>query len=314
MAFLGLITRQSNEALPLEVSYERVLNGRTGTVGTPVVTATSGITVGTPVVSGSYAYIPLTGGTSGTYYALEITAVLSFGGGVTETVQDEVLVLVQDIVASAEPSSWMGGVMELEDALPRILPYVNGCPDVTALYHLRQAAIRFFQRTLAWREDLAPVATVADQATYVIPTPASSAVARLLGVALDGGEAHTVSADMGRRLQLHTSGVDAAWTMDRSVFTIHPTPGEAGKDMVLRVALKPTQDALQIPGALYEHHIAALCDGALAGILNLPRQTFTDHQLATQFQTRFDHAMATAAAAAARSTSRAPLRVKPFPF
>ncbi len=53
-----------------------------------------------------------------------------------------------------------GPSVEYSYFMPFVLPYANGCPDLTAEFHVRQAAIEFFQRSLAWRQDLDAAMTV----------------------------------------------------------------------------------------------------------------------------------------------------------
>ena len=37
------------------------------------------------------------------------------------------------------------------DLLPKVLPSVPGCPQPLAIQHIRDAAVRVCERTLAWR-------------------------------------------------------------------------------------------------------------------------------------------------------------------
>ena len=40
---------------------------------------------------------------------------------------------------------------DIEDLLPNVLPYAPGCAEPTAVQHLRDAAVRFCERTRCWR-------------------------------------------------------------------------------------------------------------------------------------------------------------------
>ena len=40
---------------------------------------------------------------------------------------------------------------DIEDLLPHVLPYAPGCAEPTAVQHLRDAAVRFCERTRCWR-------------------------------------------------------------------------------------------------------------------------------------------------------------------
>lgn len=307
MAFLGVITRQPSESLPITIRYERALAGRLGTVGIPVVTAPSGVTVGAVTVDGTTATVFTNGGTSGQEYMVEVTTILTIDG-VPETVQDEFVLVVQETLTSADTETWASSARLYDDALPNVLQYVQGCPDETAIFHIRQAAIEFFQKSLAWREELPITTTTLDQSVYVFKTPVGASVAKLLSYSFND-EDHTVTdGDMARSMMLGNSSDNLVWTLDRNVFEINPSP-EDGESVRVGVALKPAQDSTSIPGQHFEHHIDAIAVGAIARILNIPKQSFTDHTLAMQMRADFEAKMNRAASAAAKSFSRSRLRV-----
>lgn len=200
--------------------------------------------------------------------------------------------------------------MALESALDRILPYANGCPDQTAVFHLRQAAIEFFHRTQAWKQRLTPISTVVGQDAYYFNVPAGAAISKVLRYEYNGTEASVVDGGMGQSLQIYQSGADAVWTDDRMTFTVSPTPAEAGKTMTFQVSLKPTQAAATLPAAMWEQYIHYIAYGALARVLDIPAQTFTDPTMARTFRAAFEDAVNRVGSSAAKNTSRATRRVR----
>lgn len=199
---------------------------------------------------------------------------------------------------------------ELEDAFPHVLPYVQGAPDPTVLYHLRQAAIEWCTRTMCWRADLDPVLTVVDQTAYDIPLPVDSALIRILGWSVNGGRPmKCVTPDAGQALRLNSHTADALWTADKVTFELNPVPAEAGKSIVLTVGLKPSQDALEIPTSVFEQHIKHIAAGAISSIAMLPRQPWTDMQLAALKAGEFTDNLHRTAAAVSRGNARVGLRV-----
>lgn len=191
---------------------------------------------------------------------------------------------------------------ELDDAYSLVLPFVPGAPDRTALEHLRDKAIEFCSRTLAWQQTLATVSTVASTANYSIPVPEDSALVKVLKWNIDG-RGEWVTPAYGRDLRDNNCSGDVAWTEDRTTFNVYPTPTEAGKVMTLTVALKPTREANEIPSFLYEHHIRAIADGAI-GTISAMKQPWQDLQQAAFYLDRFENAVAKAASAISRGNGR----------
>jgi hypothetical protein len=60
--------------------------------------------------------------------------------------------------------------------LPKVLPSVPGCPQPLALQHIRDAAIRVCERTLAWRHVQPPFALTPGVHEYPYAKPEGSAV------------------------------------------------------------------------------------------------------------------------------------------
>ncbi len=198
---------------------------------------------------------------------------------------------------------------ELEDAYPHVSPYVPGAPDPTLLYHLRQAAIDWCTRTLCWQTDLDAILTVVDQDTYEIPIPIDTALVKILGWSVDAAEPLAcTTAAIGRKLKLCGSRADALWTPDKISITVNPMPDTAGKEMVLNVALKPTQDALEIPTFIFEQYIQHIAAGAIARIAALPRQPWTDLQLAAMKGNEFEQTLNRTASAVSRGNARTKVR------
>lgn len=200
--------------------------------------------------------------------------------------------------------------MNLEDLAPFVLPSVPGCPDPTLLHHLRQAAIEFCQRTLAWQEDLDTITSVASTPSYAFVLPAGSALVKLIAFTVDGEEAAVVTPEKGRRLALNDSGRDVAWTDDRVNVRVHPTPSAAGLVYGFKAALKPTQAATTIGDALGEHYAAEIAAGALAGLFDLANVTWADPLKATQRRDHFNDRIATVAAQVAKGFSRGAQNVR----
>ena len=301
MAYLGVMTKQPAEGLPVDIDYSTVLAGRVGAVaGLPSVTAPAGIVVDEMDLSGNVFRFYVRGGTDKSAYTLEITASLSVGG-TTEPVQDELVVLVRE----AQPSDRLA---EINTLLPLILPYTPGCPDITAMSALQQAAIEFFQRSLAWRSVLA-VATTEAVSSYYFPTPPGTVVAKLLDAWVDGEPVPVVTMDGGRVAAIEAIN-SAVWTNDRTTFEVRPVPGALAKAVSVFVALKPTQGSTLVAADQLEQHAEALAAGALARLHAMTGKQWHSPPEAARRRGEFDDAVACLQDLSARGFSRAPFRTK----
>lgn len=207
-----------------------------------------------------------------------------------------------------------GPSVEYSYFMPFVLPYANGCPDLTAEFHVRQAAIEFFQRSLAWRQDLDAVMTVADQDAYSIPAPSGSSIVKLLSYTYDGSGGSLVDVDMGKALVLNQSGVEVGWSIDRATFTVNPVPAEDDLEIVLHVALKPSQASTSIPATMFEQYVQYIAHGALAGVLDIPGEPWTNPAKAADYRSMFNADIARVGAIVAKAAGRASGRTKAFYF
>lgn len=304
MSFIGFFPKQPIEELPIDINYLPALAGRTGTVGMPVVTVPAGMTIRNQELLGTRFRFYVEGGTDGAAYDFEIIADLTIGG-VVETVQDELTVLVRE----AQPQDRF---TELEEALPLVLPFAHGCPDETALFYLRQAAAEFFQRSLSWRATL-DMTSKEGVGTYYFPVPPHAVVAKLLDAWVGGGQVPVVNMEGGRAASIEAVN-SAVWTMDRTTFHVRPLPGVADTAISLLVALKPSTAATTIPTSEFEHHAEAIAAGTLARLQAQKGRHWEDQKAALINRALFDNAIGDLAALATRGFGRASFGGRPCFF
>ena len=198
----------------------------------------------------------------------------------------------------------------LENALPRVLPYVNGCPNQTAIFHLRQAAITFMRKTLCWQAELAPVLSVIGREVYPIPLLDDSRLVKILryrlGTHYDSG---LLTPGQGRDFRHLNVQADAIWSDDRVNFHVSPLPTTI-EPMRLIVALRPSDDAMEIPESVFEHYIEAIAQGAISTISAIPRQPFTDMQQAAMRDEAFRRETSSAATQVSKGFAAANGRVR----
>ena len=204
--------------------------------------------------------------------------------------------------------------LPLENALSFVLPYVNGCPPQTVIFHLRQAAIEFMRKTLAWQMQLDPVQSVVGQGVYAIPLPDDSRVVKILRYKLGTRyESSLLTPSQGRGYRDDDRGIEGIWSDDLTNFNVTPLPLKV-EPMTLTVALRPDERALEIPENIYEQYIQCIAYGAISTISDIPRQSFTDAGVAAAKGSQFRDEIASVAARVSKGSSSASGRVRSYHY
>lgn len=161
--------------------------------------------------------------------------------------------------------------------LPFILPFAANCPTEIAIHHIRQSAIEFLELTHAWQQDLTPVMSIAGVDEYAMGVPPGAAAVKLFAFAANDVPGATIDGAAGRRESGWQRGGDlAAWVVDRQTVGINPAPQSDGIVLRFAASLKPSQAANEVPESVFENHADEIASGALARLLKVPRQAWTD--------------------------------------
>lgn len=192
-------------------------------------------------------------------------------------------------------------MLELIDFLPFVLPYAAACPEPVAELHLRSAAREFCEATKCWREvDTLPVR--GDEIEVLCVPPYASLLALESG-SFDGRRLDRVAFD----------DVDPAELgQPRAIYQLQPntvslSPRGPGK-LTVAMFLKPAQDADVLPRFLHDQWGEAIGHGALARILMLPEQPYSDPNMAMSHRALFERAKDSNFNASVRGQQRAPTR------
>ena len=202
--------------------------------------------------------------------------------------------------------------MNYEDLAPFVLEWAPSCPEPTMVHHLRQSAIKFCERTLAWQQDLDAIASVAGDDSYPLVFPVGAVLVKLLAFTVDGVDAHVVTPEKGRRLAVDQSSRDVAWTDDRVNVRINPLPAADGISYVLRAALKPTQASTTIADTLGEHYAAEIAAGALGTLLALQTMPWANPGMAADKRAFFEDRLGVISSQVSKGFSRGARQVRGF--
>ena len=199
---------------------------------------------------------------------------------------------------------------DIEDLLTHVLPYAPGCAEPTAVQHLRDAAVRFCERTRCWR--FIDTFQTTGEHHEILAVPSDAVLFEIEWAKFNNRELEAVSP------QAATWHNQDGYTEPRYITQVNPNcvslePHAVG-ELVISMFLKPAPTALEIPAFMICDFGRALADGALATLLLLPNQPFTNPQLAMVFETKFQQALDRNFALNMRGQQRAPKRTKPNYF
>lgn len=193
--------------------------------------------------------------------------------------------------------------MKWTDILPRVLPYVPGCPRDTALQHIIDAARIFAARTSAWQYETTPILTAAGVADYTLQINEGEELVSILVCEVDSVEYEVVQGSSGRTL-MRRGVSDICVPTGPQDFQLGPTPSQDGLSIIVDVAVKPaTVGCDKWPDDL-DQYVPDIAAGALDTLLRMPKVTWRDMDEAAAQHVTFTGRISTVAALVARNYSR----------
>lgn len=182
------------------------------------------------------------------------------------------------------------GFTDFRPFLPRLVAAAPGLPDVAAQSYLRDAAIRFCEAS-GWLEREAILPMARGVRDYPVVPAECERVVRVVTVRICGGTGDDREFDPRRDVLEDGCGfrVEALETPDVSVWI--DREGDACDRLRVRYVAAPTHDACRLDARLAEEWGRALVDGALADLLSLPEQPFSDPRLAAAYREGFNAAI-----------------------
>ena len=202
---------------------------------------------------------------------------------------------------------------DLDAFIPNIRMYAPGVSDPTAYFAIRQAAIEFCERTRAWRYD-DELAVTAEQVDG-ISTPSNSVILDIEGVWFDGTKLKPKSpGTLDTLVPNWRSGATKPTTKPKYVTqtelnTFRLVPFMAGT-VKFSIFLKPSQDATEVPDFMVDQYRETIAHGALARILLIPNQSFTNPEMAAAFGMAFQQKLDGKSTLGIVGQQRAPIRTK----
>lgn len=198
----------------------------------------------------------------------------------------------------------------IDDFLPLILPRAPGCPEPIAFDAIRQAAIEFCERTRIWRDT---DQFMADEFGDIF-APAQSVVYQIEDARFDGRRLTPIGVQ-----DLNGMYPDCDWTtktgeQPQYVTQLHPdtikvVPSMSGM-VTLTLLLKPTNNAQELPDFIFDQYARTIADGALAEILMIPGQPYTNPQGGAMYSQRFQQRLDSLQVQGLKGQQCAPIHTK----
>jgi hypothetical protein len=166
----------------------------------------------------------------------------------------------------------------ISEFFSRLIPYVPGCSEPLAQQALLDSAIAFCEASQVIRHDLDVFNTVVGRASYELDLPSQQQLARILLVKVGDQEIYAELAE-SRGYPPEADAIPTAFFTTRNdsdlACQLYPVPDKVYPVRV-RVALRPTKAATQLENDLVDYWTDPIVDGAMARILAIPDQPFSD--------------------------------------
>lgn len=204
----------------------------------------------------------------------------------------------------------------ISDFFPRMLPYLPGCSEPLAAQAILDAAIVFCEDAQVVREELDGFVTVAGEKSYELYAPAQQQIARVLDVLVDGRSIPGIAAE-DVDLLVGAEGSPVSFYTSRNgselLLNLFPTPDKAYQVQV-RAALRPARNATQLEDDLFNLWSDAVLAGAMARVMAVPGQPFSDPAAAVGYGMAAARAANKARVEGNFGRVRANMRVRSHPF
>lgn len=197
-------------------------------------------------------------------------------------------------------------MIELDSLMHLVLPFAPGCPEPTAVEHLRKAAQKFCERTRIWR--VCSDFDVEGGCDEVLCLPSYAQLHEIEQAWFNCIELEARAfGSFDRHCQ---EDGNPHYITQSTAKSVRLVPGAQEKGTLkLHLFVKPSNDAEDIPDCLGEFE-QALADGALSRILLLPNQPFSDPAMAGNYAAAFQAELDRNFTRNLKGQQRAPMRTK----
>ena len=201
--------------------------------------------------------------------------------------------------------------------VPSVVMQAPNCPEFTAVYALRMAAVELCQESHLLMHTMDPIDVIAGEATYDFDVPRDTEAMVVKEVWLEDRPLAPLGESSKNKwpwLRLDSRNVrPAGYTQNGNTsLTLTPVPD---KDylggLIIRLAIMPTFESTTIDSDLISVWTDTLINGALARLYMIPNQPFTNFELAKVREVQYRQDVVKAKIHANKALTTASLRVQP---
>jgi hypothetical protein len=194
------------------------------------------------------------------------------------------------------------------DFYPLVLPSVLGCPIPAVNTALRSTVRDFCERTREWRHTNAFTAPGVVN-LFNLTLPANTELVRILSATVGDKEFSafgrgTLPADWAT-----CTPRDGLYHVGPESYRLLPVPN-AGTSVSVELALMPSMEGIEVGDEVFQRYAESIADGAMARLMELPRQPWTDINMAMLKRAKYESAAHNAANRDFMQTSPEQRRVK----
>lgn len=206
--------------------------------------------------------------------------------------------------------------------LPYVLPYVMGCTEPLAVQVVRDVCIEFAEHTLLTATTLDPIPLIAKIDTYDLDSAPGTVVQQITQAWLETHRLTIINADSreARVEMFNRTFADAnrepghptaLMQNPDNTFTLNAVPGETVKGAItIRALVKPARTSTSVDSLLFNDYAPALGAGAVARLMNLPNEPFSNPAMAPIHESVYLRARHQARIRANKAMGRTNLQVK----
>lgn len=175
---------------------------------------------------------------------------------------------------------------DLSDFNQLIRIFVPGAPDNAIEFAVRESARRFCSLSWFVRRSIS-VTLVNGTSTYTLTAADSDEeVVGVHAVELDG---QPLDATKPELVQQQSGTPKCFYFEPTNTLTLDPVPDAniAGEVASVRVAVQPTLSTTSVPDELVREYRQCIANGAIAWLMNVPKQPWSDPNMAQQMEQKY---------------------------
>ena len=194
-----------------------------------------------------------------------------------------------------------GVTVGYEKFLPEVMQFLPDVPEHIATNAIKNTCIDFCEKTRYWQIDIDPIDIIAQQSTYVVPTPADT---KQVGIVVAYYQTNLLVPQppdtlaniyrLGDWRELNGSPQYITQLIKPEVIVVPKPAFNVPGALKLRVAIAPTRASTEVSSEIFENWLMEIADGAKAILYATPGQPYADKNAAKECQMRYRAAIANA--------------------